>query len=187
MKIIVGLGNPGREYKNTRHNFGYLVVGGFAETLGGVFKKTPFSAETFQGICGDKKILLAKPLTFMNLSGEAVGRLLGFYKKRADSLLVVHDDLDLPLGRIKFASGGSSGGHKGVESVIEAVNTKSFDRLRMGIGRAKGTDPVEYVLDPFAKNETPMVDEVVSRAVEALKVCLTEGLVRAMEKFNRKE
>ena len=189
MKIIVGLGNPGREYERTRHNLGFMVLDQLALDLGaGDFKGSRFKADTLQAEKEGSKILLVKPATFMNLSGEAVGRVLGFYKKGGDSLLVIHDDMDLPLGRMKFAAEGSSGGHRGIESIIEALGTPSFHRLRLGVGHpvpGRG-DSVDYVLSPFSKEEGKEVTEVLNRSVEAVTFYTQNGIVKTMERFNRK-
>ena len=187
MKIIVGLGNPGPEYARTRHNLGFMVVDRMAEALGGgSFKGGRFKADTLQVEKEGAKILLAKPTTFMNVSGDSVGRLLGFYKRGVDSLLVIHDDMDLPLGRIKFVTDGSSGGHNGVESIIEGLGTKSFHRLRLGVGHPAQAGTIDYVLSPFSKDEKVLVEEVLKRSVEALSFYFTNGMIKTMDKYNGK-
>lgn len=186
MKIIVGLGNPGKEYTSTRHNIGFWVVDELAAACGSRFKKSRYQAEaaTFQQ--GNQKIILVKPSTYMNLSGEAVGRALRFFKKTPEALLVIHDDLDLPLGRIKFSQASSSGGHNGIESIIESLNTKDFTRLRVGISRpGVSGDVVDYVLSPFSRLEKRRADETTDLASEAIQYYLKNGLRAAMNRYNR--
>lgn len=185
MRIIVGLGNPGEEYERTRHNLGFMVLDAVAYGHG-AFKGSRFKADTLAVESEGAKVLLVKPSTFMNLSGEAVGRILGFYKQGADSLLVVHDDMDLPFGRMKLAADGSSGGHRGVESIIEALGTQNFHRLRLGVGHAVRGESVDHVLSPFSKGEAKEVEEVLNRSKEALSFYFRNGIIKTMEQFNRK-
>lgn len=189
MKIIIGLGNPGKEYEKTRHNIGFRAVETLAQSLGGEnFRKSRLKADIVLANDGERRIVLAKPVTFMNLSGQAVTALLGFYKRSVHDLLVIHDELDLPLGRLKFAAEGSSGGHKGVESIIESVNTKTFCRLRLGIGRPQDSgEAVDYVLSPFHQADAAAVDEMLKKAVKAVLCLLDQGIDRAMEQYNRRQ
>lgn len=187
MKILVGLGNPDSEYEATRHNFGFAVIDSFQKHVGGEFQNSKFKAAILDVRDQQTKVLLVKPTTFMNLSGEAVGRILSFYKKGPMDLMVVHDDLDLPLGRIKFSASGSSGGHKGVQSIIEELNTDEFPRLRLGIDHPPpGKDGANYVLETFSKQEKPMVTQVIDQAVQALQDGVRHGLPWAMNHYNRK-
>lgn len=188
MKIVVGLGNPGKEYENTRHNFGSLVVDRLVDELGGSFRKSRRLYEAFLHKEGKSKVLFVKPLTFMNLSGVPVEKALRYYKKKPDVLLVIHDDLDLPLGRIKFTRGGSAGGHKGIESIIELLGTRNFCRLRLGIGRPEGKmESADYVLSEFFKTENDIVGETIEKAVKGVKFYSENGIQAAMDRFNRKD
>lgn len=180
--LWVGLGNPGPRYRLTRHNFGFLVLEAFAAEKGLVFEKGPFESE----IATYRDVFLLKPQTFMNLSGEAVAPWAEKLKITPERILVMHDDLDLPLGRIKFAPKGGAGGHRGVLSIIEHLGTREFPRLKLGIGRPPEGIPVrEYVLSPFSEEEWPLVEKVIGRALEALDFLLLEGLLKAMSRFNR--
>ena len=187
MKVVVGLGNPGKEYERDRHNIGFMVVDAFARKHGFEFRRRKFRSALAEGRFGSGKLLLSKPLTFMNLSGEAVAPLAAFYKLPSESLLVVADDLDIPLGEIRLRPKGGSGGHNGLKSIIEHLGTREFPRLRIGIGRPPaGVDPADYVLQPFSPEEVPVVDLVVERAVEAIETWILRGIETAMNEFNRK-
>ncbi len=180
--LWVGLGNPGPHYRFTRHNFGFLVLDKFAAQKGLSFKNAPFESEIseYQGV------FLLKPLTFMNLSGKAVVPWSKKLEIPPERILVVHDDLDLPLGRLKFAPKGGAGGHRGVLSIIEHLGTKEFPRLKLGIGRPPaGISVRDYVLSPFTQEEWPVVEKVLARAVEALEYLLKEDLLKTMSRFNR--
>ena len=184
-KLIVGLGNPGPVYARNRHNVGYRCVDALARTHGLSFARRQFRALVAGGpICG-RPALLAKPLTFMNLSGNAVGALMRFYKLAPADLIVVYDDLDLPLGRVRLRAAGGSGGHKGMQSIIERLGTEEFARLRVGIGRPAFGDPVEYVLQNFGPDEEIEIGRALERAVKALEAWLSDGIEAAMNRFNR--
>lgn len=183
MWIFCGLGNPGKEYEKTRHNFGFLTLSAFAEKHNLVFHLEP-SLESEVAEYRQKALLL-KPLTYMNLSGRAVKKALKYYGESPQNLLVIYDDLDLPLGRIKLLPKGGSGGHRGVSSIIEAIGTEDFPRLKLGIGRPeRGVNPKDYVLSPFKEEEWPIVQKVLERAVFALKSLLYQGLLRTMTEVN---
>ncbi len=186
--LIVGLGNPGPEYAAHRHNVGFRVVDALAQAHGLTFaRRKKMKAHTAQGEIGGRAVLLAKPRTFMNLSGQAVARLCRAHAIPPERLLVVYDDLDLPLGRLRLRPGGGTGGHKGMRSITDALGTQEFARLRLGIGRPPaGVDPADYVLSPFTPEEQEIVAEVVARAVAAAECWLTDGIVVAMDRFNRK-
>ncbi len=181
--LWVGLGNPGPPYQFTRHNFGFLVLEYWAKEKGLSFRKAPFAAEwAFLG----REIALLKPLTFMNLSGTAVACCLQELGLPQERLLLIHDDLDLPLGRIRFAPKGGSGGHRGVQSVIDALGTKDFPRLRLGIGRPpQGVSVRDFVLSPFTEEEWPLVKKVIFWASSGLETLRTQGLQKTMSLFNR--
>jgi PTH1 family peptidyl-tRNA hydrolase len=187
MKLIVGLGNPGEKYKNTRHNLGFMVV----ETLGQMknveWKMDKKSNSQLAVI--NSQLILAKPQTMMNASGWAVAKLASFYKVESKDIWVIHDDIDLPLGKIKIRLGGSAAGHHGAESLIRQLGTDQFVRFRLGIGHpGRGSDRLveKYVLRDFDVNEKSEVKQMIKRAVEAIKVALDEGLEKAMNRFNIK-
>lgn len=184
--LIVGLGNPGSEYAAHRHNIGFQVVQALAGAHGLSFSRRRGKARVAEGRVGGRPVLLAQPQTFMNLSGQAVGRLSRVYGIPPERVLVVSDDLDLPLGRLRLRPEGGSGGHKGMRSIIESLGTRDFPRLRVGIDRPPGRmDPADYVLEPFDEDQEPVVAEAVLQAVLAIERWLAEGIVTAMEEFNR--
>jgi PTH1 family peptidyl-tRNA hydrolase len=189
-KLVVGLGNPGREYDGTRHNVGFAVLDRLAEKLNCSFRsKSRFSAELAETTIDGGKVLLAKPRTYMNRSGSAVSMLLGWLKLEPVLLLVIVDDADLPLGQIRLRGSGGSGGHNGLRSIIEALGGhEEFARLRVGIGRTApvGTDITGHVLGKFAPAERKAAEQAVGDAVEAIECCLRDGLTEAMNQFNRK-
>jgi len=187
MKIIIGLGNPGRKYERTRHNAGFLAVDQIARDLRFSLSQEKYHA--FIGKCriGDEDALVAKPQTFMNESGRSVGAVLRYtYAKPAD-LIVVHDELDLPLGTVRVKTGGGHGGHNGLRSIIEHIGTPDFIRIRVGVGRpAPGRDAADYVLSPFTAEERQAADEAVVKAADAVKAVIRDGLTKAMNDCNRK-
>jgi peptidyl-tRNA hydrolase, PTH1 family len=183
--LIVGLGNPGKKYENTRHNVGFRVLDELAAKYGSIFGKEERKALVASGTILGKKVLLAKPQTFMNLSGDSVVTLVNFYKIDIAQLIVVADDLDLPLGTIRLRKEGSSGGQNGLKNIIERLGTQSFARLRFGIGRPPGRmDPVAYVLRPFSGDDDILAREVSTRAVKALETWLTDGIDLAISRHN---
>jgi len=191
MKLIMGLGNPGRGYANNRHNVGFVCLNYFARTQGIRFDKKQGQARIGSDEVAGSKVVLAKPQTYMNLSGQSVSRLVKKFSISLNDLLVIHDDLDLSLGKIRIRQGGSSGGHKGVGSIITELGSQDFLRLRVGIGRpAKDageiseTDIIAYVLSDFTPEEKQVITQVVSRVSEAVLCLLTEGLATAMNKYN---
>ena len=191
-KLVVGLGNPGKEYAATRHNIGFAVLDRLAEELNCSFRrKWRFSAEVAEAAAGVAgKVVLAKPRTYMNRSGVAVGALLNWRKLAPAEMLVVVDDADLPLGQIRLRLSGGSGGHNGLRSIIEALGGEErFARLRVGIGRTTplGADITGHVLGKFAAQERELAEETVGIAVEAIECCLREGLTEAMNQFNRRK
>lgn len=184
--IVVGLGNPGRRYAGTRHNAGYEVVHRLAESLGARLEDAGW-AKTARVRVKGATLLLAIPVTYMNVSGQAVRDLLRRRRQHAEDLLVVHDDMDLPLGRLRLRPGNGAGGHNGIQSIIEELGTGSFPRLRIGIGRPPaGVDPVQFVLERFTAGERPWIDEAVRRAADAVVVAATQGLAAAMNRYNRR-
>jgi len=185
MHLIVGLGNPGPEYADTRHNLGFRVVDALAKRGDIAVTRREHKAVSGRGVLRQAEVMLAKPQTFMNASGEAVARILFYYRTPIAHLIVVCDDLDLPLGKIRVRREGSAGGHKGLKSVIEWLHTSEFKRVRLGIGSPPpGEDAVEYVLSPFRDDELPAVAECASRAADAIECILTAGIDKAMNEFN---
>ena len=188
MKLIVGLGNPGIEYQFTPHNLGFLAIDRLANDCGVEVRNRQCRALTARATIAEQHVLLAKPETFMNLSGLAVRELVNKYEvDPASDLILIYDELDLPLGAIRIRQRGSSAGHNGMESVIGALGSQEFLRIRLGISPdRKISDGVKFVLTPFKKRELKQVDEVLDKAAEAVKVVLTEGPSTAMNRFNRK-
>lgn len=183
--LIVGLGNPGRGYRENRHNVGFMLVDRLAAKLDVRFSRLQSKALVASATYNERKIVLAKPQTFMNLSGQSVQGLIRFYKLSLTNLLVAHDDLDLPPGTIRIRPDGGAAGQKGMESILERLGTDEFARLRLGIGRPPGQmEAPDYVLQDFSDAEMTAISETLDRAVEAALTFVTEGLDAAMNKFN---
>lgn len=183
--LIVGLGNPGREYRENRHNIGFMLVDRLTEQIGISLNRVQFKALVGTGLHHGVKLILAKPQTFMNLSGQAVSALVRFYKLPLTNLLVAHDDLDLPFGTIRLRPGGGSAGQKGISSIIEKLGRQDFSRLRLGIDHPPDRmDPADYVLQNFKQAELIVLSEFLDRAAEAALVFVNEGLDAAMNKYN---
>ena len=187
MKLIVGLGNPGEEYKFTRHNIGFLVLDEFARANDIKFKiNKRFNALVSEGIIGREKVLLAMPQTFMNLSGNSVRRMLSWLKTETDDMFVVMDDIALPFGSIRIRPEGSSGGHNGLNSIIDSIGCQEFPRMRVGIlGRKNVKDLSNYVLARFTKPEQKGLPEILKAASQACECWVREGVNAAMDKFNQ--
>jgi len=187
VKVIVGLGNPGVHYRRSRHNIGFQVVDRLAKANHILVCTKRLNTHYGTGQIESQEVALAKPMTFMNRSGEAVKKLVNFFQIGLEDLIVIHDDLDLPFGRLRFKRRGGDGGHQGVRSIIEWVGGNSFLRLKVGIGRPpKGMDPAEYVLSDFDQTEQPRLDDILTQAAEALKVMLLEGIQAAMNQCQKK-
>jgi PTH1 family peptidyl-tRNA hydrolase len=186
MKLIAGLGNPGREYARTRHNAGFMVIDRLAGGMGVAVGKRMFKALTGQGRVNGVKIILVKPQTYMNLSGEAVGALLNWYKLSPADLIVIYDDLDLPAGKLRLRPGGGAGGHRGVMSVIGSLGTENFTRIRVGIGRPAEADiaSVDYVLGRPGTDEAEEMEKALELAAEAARCVVLEGVEQAMNRYN---
>jgi PTH1 family peptidyl-tRNA hydrolase len=187
MYLIAGLGNPGREYENTRHNSGFMAVNALAASLQLLELKEKHKLQSFVGEAAysGHKLILAQPSTFMNLSGVAVAAILQWYKIPIDHLIVIYDDVDLELGRLRLRPGGASGGHHGIESIIAHVHSSDFIRLRIGIGQeGLSGDVSKYVLENFSPEERPKLDEAVQKAAEAALLIVKDGLDPAMNLFN---
>lgn len=191
MWIIAGLGNPGKEYEKTRHNIGFNVVERLAEVIAAGTWKEKFSAACCEGsIAGAGKILLVKPLSFMNRSGEPLSRIAGFYKVTADNILVVHDEVDIPFGQLRIKDGGGDGGHNGIKSIRNHLGTSDFIRLRVGIGRPAvndagyGPDMSDWVLGRFGGEDSQELPALIDRSVHAVETVLREGVKKAQNAFN---
>lgn len=185
MKMIVGLGNPGKKYENTKHNVGFMVVDQLAKEHGAVFKKNPFEAEVADYFVNGEKILLVKPLTFMNESGRAVGPLMTYFGIYLEELVVIADDLDMELGKLRLRQKGSAGGHNGLKSIISHIGTQEFNRIKIGIGRPNGKTVVNHVLSTFGKEEMPVIANSVARATEAVDDYVSgNDFLQTMNRFN---
>ncbi|MBN2579483.1 MAG: aminoacyl-tRNA hydrolase [Pirellulales bacterium] len=185
MKLIAGLGNPGRKYQGTRHNVGYLVLAATARRFGNSPPKEKFHGEVMEVEIGGGRVLLLSPTTYMNLSGQSVAEAGNFYKIPPANLLVICDDLNLPLGKLRIRARGSSGGQKGLEDIIRCLGTEDFARLRMGIGSPpEHLDWADFVLSRFTAEEQCEVDRAVARAVEAVEVWIRQGIGPCMNQFN---
>jgi PTH1 family peptidyl-tRNA hydrolase len=187
VKIIVGLGNPGITYERTRHNVGFQVLDRLAEINHILISTRRFKSLYGVGRIDSERVILMKPMTFMNRSGEAVEKAFHFFQVGIEDLIVIHDDLDLPFGRLRFKQRGGDGGHQGVRSIVESVGKNTFLRLKIGIGRPpRGMDPADYVLTLFDEIQYSDWVQIISRAAEALKVLVLEGLGTAMNRYQGK-
>ena len=193
MKLIVGLGNPGRAYAHNRHNVGFICLNHFAKKQGIKFDKKRGKARIGIGEVANNKIVIAKPQTYMNLSGQSVSRLVKKFDINLNDLVIIYDDLDLPPGKIRIRQGGSSGGHKGIDSIISSLGSRDFSRLRIGIGRPTTTegsdqiseaDIIAYVLSDFTPEEKQAITQLIPRVSEAIYYLLTEGVTSAMNEYN---
>ena len=183
--LLVGLGNPGREYRETRHNIGFLLMDRLAVNLNARFTRLQSKALVASTTYHERKIILAKPQTFMNLSGQSVQGLIHFYKLPLTNILIAHDDLDLPPGPIRIRPDGGSAGQKGMSSILERLGTDEFPRLRLGVGRPPGQmQAPDYVLQDFSNGEWILISEILNRAMEAALTFVTEVLNVAMNKYN---
>lgn len=188
MKIIAGLGNPGSEYEKTKHNVGFMFIDALAEKLGVTDWKDKFDAKIGEARMGTEKVLLVKPQTYMNESGQAIGPLMNFYKLDAEDLIVVHDDMDIPAGTIRIRKKGSAGGHNGIKSVLAHVGDEHFARVRIGIGRPMpGWTVVNHVLAPFVLEDVPKIDEAIKYLVPAVECIVTDDVDKAMNQYNPKK
>ena len=183
--LIVGLGNPGLAYRHNRHNVGFMVADALADKLEIPLKRVKFKAQIGNGKLEDIPIIIAKPLTFMNKSGEAVAPLVRYFKVPLERLLVIHDDMDLPLGTLRMRPSGGSAGHNGMLSIFDKLGTNAIPRLRVGIGRPPGRmDPADYVLQDFPKGDEELLKMVIAQACEAALAFITTGLEKAMNTYN---
>lgn len=194
MKLIIGLGNPGKAYAHNRHNIGFRCINHLARLHSISMKQHQCRCQVGTGEIAGVEVLLAKPKTFVNLSGEAVGRLMRKYNIATDDLIVIYDDLDLPLGKLRLRPDGSAGGHKGINSIISALGSEDFPRIKVGIGRPtteEGTAITDediivgYVLSDFTPQEEAIIKPAIAKVAEAIKSILTDGVTAAMNKFNQ--
>lgn len=187
LKLIVGLGNPGKKYEQNRHNIGFMIVDRFAKHHGIILSIKKKKAVFGRGKCNGKDVVILKPQTFMNLSGEAVLYLASFLKIKTIDIVVVADDTELPLGKIRVRQRGGSGGHNGIKSLIYSLKSENFPRVKFGIGRPPANSKIElydYVLDDFSSNEKETLENELNNAVEALGVVITDSINEAMNKYN---
>lgn len=182
--LLVGLGNPGQRYAQTRHNIGFRCIDFLAQRNSIELARKRFAAKLGEGSIGEEHVILAKPQTFMNDSGKAVQPISHWFKVAPERILVIYDDLDLPIGRLRLRPGGSSGGHRGINSIITDTGNQDFNRLRIGIGRPAQGDPIDYVLNAFSPDEERIISEVI-KLVEPIVGCyLSEGIAQAMNRYN---
>ncbi len=185
MELIFGLGNPGAQYALTRHNVGFMVAGYLADRSGISINRHRFQAMTGEGMLEGHKILLAEPQTYMNLSGRSVGEAVKFYQVEVESLIVVHDEVDIPFGQVKLKRGGGHAGHNGLRSIIEVLGSADFVRVRVGVGRPTTRIPMaDYVLSTFAPAEREQLDGLLREAADAVASILVDGVATAMNRFN---
>jgi PTH1 family peptidyl-tRNA hydrolase len=190
MKLIVGLGNPGREYERHRHNIGFMVVEALLPRARAELNQQKFAAKVGQGTLAGERVLFVEPQTFMNLSGRSVAEAARFHKVPVEDVLVIHDELDLPFGRLQLKAGGGSGGHNGLKSTVSSLGDEGFIRLRFGIGKPEGPNARErvagYVLSNFDDGERRQLEELIGRSVDMTETWIRDGLSVAMNRFNRK-
>jgi PTH1 family peptidyl-tRNA hydrolase len=186
MKLIVGLGNPGKQYEQTRHNIGFIVIDKIAEKLNMRLDQAKFKGLFGAGFVEGEKVLLLKPLTYMNLSGESIRAIMDFYQIDLDDILVIYDDLDLPAGKIRLRQKGSAGGHNGIKSTISHLGTQEFNRVRVGINRpTNGMAITDYVLGRFIQEEQDLIQEAVERSAEACIEWIKKPFLQVMNTYNQ--
>ena len=183
MYIIVGLGNPGNEYKNTRHNIGFDAIEAIAEKYNIDINREKFKGVYGEGFINNEKVILFMPTTYMNLSGEAVGPIMNFYKLTEDDLIVIYDDISLDVGRIRLREKGSAGGHNGIKSLIANLGTDVFSRIKVGVGQPKG-DLVKHVLGKFSDEEREILNKLLDEVVNATEEIIKTNTKEAMNKYN---
>jgi PTH1 family peptidyl-tRNA hydrolase len=187
MRLVVGLGNPGPEYQDNRHNLGFKVVDELLARARGNTPRAKFGAELCEVTIAGERVLLCKPMEYMNVSGQVVARVAGFWKVPVADVIVVHDELDLPFARLKLGAGGGHGGHNGIRSLLADLGDASFARVRVGVGRpTPGHDPANYLLSNFSRAEAKELPDLIGAAADAVEAILKGGLTAAMNKFNVK-
>lgn len=186
MKLIVGLGNPTKEYEKTRHNVGFMVMDALANQLNVNINTKKFNGEYVKFKYNQEDVILLKPMTYMNNSGESIIQVMNYFKIGVEDLLVVYDDMDMPVGKLRLRESGSAGGHNGIKSVIAHVGGQNFKRIRVGIDRHPKIPVIDYVLGRFTKDEQPLIEEGIKNATSAIETYLDKGFVAAMNQYNNK-
>ena len=184
MKLIVGLGNPGKDYENTRHNVGFMVMDRLSDVMNVSISTTKFKGEYVKFKYHGEDVILLKPMTYMNNSGESVRQVMDYFKIDVEDLLVVYDDMDMPVGKLRLRQSGSAGGHNGIKNIILHTGSQNFNRIRVGIDKHPRIKVVDYVLGRFQKDEQPLIDQGVEDAVKAIETYLNKGFVAAMNVYN---
>ena len=187
MYVIAGLGNPGKKYENTRHNMGFITIDQLAEKHNIKTDKLKFKALVGEGRIAGQKVLLVKPQTYMNLSGESIREVMNFYKLEPENLIVIYDDIDIEAGTLRIRKFGSAGTHNGMKSVVYQLQSDRFPRIRLGIGSKKKGDLVNFVIGGFSKEEVPVLEEAVNHAVLAIECIIEDGIDKAMNQYNTKK
>ncbi len=187
MKLVAGLGNPGRDYAGTRHNIGFGVIARISDKYNIPLTGKEHKAICGKGMIGGEKVILAQPQTFMNLSGECVRSLVDYYKLESEDIIIAYDDIDLEVGQLRIRSKGSAGGHNGIKNIISHLGTNEFPRVKVGVGgKPEGGDLVRHVLGRFSREDEKMIGEVLDVAVEAVETILSDGVEAAMNRYNAK-
>ncbi|KAB7664950.1 aminoacyl-tRNA hydrolase [Bacillus sp. B1-b2] len=185
MKLIVGLGNPGKQFDKTRHNIGFEIIDYLSEAYSIPLDKSKFKGSFGIGTISGEKVILLKPLTYMNLSGESIRPIMDYYEINIDDLVVIYDDLDLPVGKIRLRQKGSSGGHNGIKSTIQHTGTEKFNRIRVGVDRPKnGMKVTDYVLGRFTKEETEILEDIIKKCADACAEWTQSPFLQVMNKYN---
>ena len=187
MYIIVGLGNPGKKYENTRHNMGFLAIDRMAEEYGISVDKIKFKALVGEGRIAGQRVVLVKPQTYMNLSGESVQEIMHFYKEDIENLIVIYDDLDIAAGKIRVRKKGSAGTHNGMRNIVQMLSDDGFPRIRVGIGNEKKGDLIDFVIGGVSKGEMELLREGVTQASKAAAAIVEKGIEKAMNEYNNKK
>lgn len=187
MKIIAGLGNPGKEYENTKHNVGFLTIDILAEKYGIKVNKIKFKGLIGEGMIGTEKVILVKPQTYMNLSGQCIREIVAFYKLDIEDLVVIYDDIDLPMGNLRIRKKGSAGTHNGMRSIIYDLQDDGFPRVRVGIGGERKGDLANYVISGFSGDDRKLIEEAIVKAADAVACLVEDGIDRAMVDYNTKK
>jgi PTH1 family peptidyl-tRNA hydrolase len=184
MYIVVGLGNPGKEYENTRHNIGFMAIDKLSEKLGIAVEKNKHKALIGKDTVNQETVMLVKPQTFMNLSGESVIDILNFYKEKPEKVIVIVDDIDLPVGKVRIKRKGSAGTHNGLKSIVACTNSQDFIRVKVGVGQNRDIDLVNFVLGAFSKEEKGIIDNAIEKVCEAVMMIVDGNINKAMNEFN---
>ncbi len=187
MKIIAGLGNPGKEYENTKHNVGFLTIDILAEKYDIKVNKIKFKGLIGEGMIGTEKVILVKPQTYMNLSGQCIREIVAFYKLNMEDLVVIYDDIDLPMGNLRIRKKGSAGTHNGMRSIIYDLQDDGFPRVRVGIGGERKGDLANYVISGFSGDDRKLIEEAIVKAADAVTCLVEDGIDRAMVDYNTKK